>query len=107
MKKENKTKHKGWMEHFEQFLHEYCIKKGSFFIKDSVLYKLYGKWRQNKPSPLGKTQFNNFCKLYLNHKLIQKNCWFSVNESIKVHLTEDLINEMSKTGAKQKTKQKV
>jgi hypothetical protein len=104
VQQEDKTKHKGWMDHFEKYLHEYCIKKGSLFIKGSVLYRLYSKWRFRKPSPLGKAQFNNFCKLYFNHKVIKNHYWFSVHESIKVHLTEDLINEMRKPGAKQKTK---
>lgn len=107
VKVQDKTKYKGYLKLFEKYLHTYCIKKGSFFIKDSVLYKLYSKLCSTKRHPLGKAQFNNFCKLYFKNKLIKGHQWFAVDESIKEYLTEDLINEMSKTGAKQKKKQKI
>lgn len=106
LKKVNKTKHKGWVEHFNKYLHEYCIESGSFFVKDTVLYNLYDKWCFKKRSPLGFAQFNNFCKLYFNNKFINNHDWFSVNPSIKKHLTEDIMNEKVKINASKKTYKK-
>lgn len=94
LKKHNKTKDKGWMEHFTKYLHEYCIESGCFYIKDTVLYNLYDKWCYKKRSPLALAQFNNFCKLYFKNKFIKKNYWFAVDEKIQKYLTEDLIKEM-------------
>jgi hypothetical protein len=98
VKKTDKTKKKGYLEHFEKYLNEYCIKTGSFFIKDTVLYSISANWCYKKRNPLGFTQFTNHCKLYLNipkYKIIKDHCWFSVDHSIQKHLTEEMIKEMS------------
>lgn len=104
VKEQDKTKDKGWMEHFEKYLYFYSLKSGSFFIKDSVLYKLYSRWYGKKRRPLGFKQFNNFCKLYFFSEIIKKNYWFAVDPSIKNHLDEELIKEMRKKSADQKKK---
>lgn len=106
VKQHDKTKDKGWLEHFNKYLHVYCIKKGRLFIKDTVLYNLYDKWCYKKRKPLGFAQFNNFCKLYFDYKFIKKNNWFGVDRSINDHLTEDLINEMRKPNGSKKTYKK-
>ena len=102
IKKNDKTKEKGWMEHFEKYLYFFSIKSGSLFIKDSVLYKLYSRWYGKKRRPLGFDQFNNYCKLYFKNKLIKTNYWFAVDKYIKNHLDEELIKEMSTRSAVKK-----
>lgn len=99
VKPRSKVKDKGWIEHFQKYLSNYSIKKGSFFVKDIVLYKLYSQLFNKKHNPLGLVQFNNFCKMYFTTKLIKKNYWFGLNETIQNHLTEELINEMRKDSA--------
>jgi len=98
----DKSKNKSYQQHFEKYLHEYCIKNGGLFIKDTVLYNLYDKWCYKKRNPLSFKQFNNLCKSYFKEKLIDKHYWYSVDESIKTYLTEDLINEMRKSVKKKK-----
>jgi hypothetical protein len=104
LKPVDKTRHKGWLEHFNKYLNEYSIKSGGLFIKDTVLYNLYDKWCYKKRNPLGLTQFTNHCKLYFNWKLVYNHWWFKVDESIKNHLSENLIKEMSTRRAPKKVK---
>ena len=100
----DKTKEKGWMEHFEKYLFYFSLKSGSFYIKDSVLYKLYSRWYGKKRRPLGFKQFNNYCKLYFNNKLIKTHYWFAVDHSVKNHLDEELIKDMDSASQKKNKK---
>jgi hypothetical protein len=104
VEKEDKTKEKGWMDHFEKYLFFYSLKSGSFFAKDSVLYSLYSRWYGKKRRPLGFKQFNNHCKLYFKNKLIKTHYWFAVDHSIKNHLDEELIKDMDSASQKKNKK---
>lgn len=96
----DKTKYKGWKNHFDNYLKYYGIKKGGLFIKDVVLYNIYDKWtyKNHKKHPLSFKQFCNFCKLYFKSKRNQGNYWFGVDNGIIQHLTEVLINENKRKG---------
>lgn len=107
IKKQDKSKNKKWLEHFYKFKHELCIEKGGLFIKDTVLYNIYDKWCYKKRSSVSIAQFNNFCKLHYNFKIIDRHYWFSLNESITKQLTENMIKEMSKPRALKKTIKKI
>lgn len=107
IKSKNKIKNRNYKDHFDSYINHYSIKNGGLFIKDTVLYNLYDKWCYKKRHPLSFKQFNNFCKLYFKEKLIDKHYWFSVDESIKTYLTEDLINEMKKKNVQKKKDTKI
>jgi hypothetical protein len=106
----DKTKNKDWAKHFTTYLDHYSIKKGGLFINNNVLYNLYDKWcyKNHSKHLLGPKQFNKFCKLFFKHKVIKDQLWYAVDDSIKTHLTEDLINLMykKKTNAKKENKTK-
>lgn len=108
LKPQDKRKYPGYKLHFDKYLFKYSIKKGSFFVKDIVLYNLYDKWcfKRHKivnRKPLGLNQFINFCKLYFDCRLIKGHSWFGVDHSIQQHLTEE--NNMKKeTNAKKEEK---
>lgn len=102
----DKTKSKSYKNHFDSFLNHYKIKKGGFFIKDSVLYNLYDKWtyKNKNRHPLGKTQFINFCRFYFpKFKKIEKIFWFPIDHSINQYLSEELKRQMSETKDKKIT----
>lgn len=99
IKKKRKFKHnpKFLKEHFENYLSKYDIKKGSFFVKSSILYNLYDKWVYSfrKQRPLKTTQFDQFFKIFtFAIKSIDNENWFGIDKSIIKHLTEENINQM-------------
>ncbi len=97
IKRKVKTRRRFYKEHFENYLSKYNIKKGSFFVKSSVLYNLYDKWIYTfkKRNPLSSNQINDFFKLFnFKTKLIERDYWFGLDKSIIEHLTKDNINEM-------------
>lgn len=98
----DKTRQKGWTEHFVKYLSFYNIKKGGLFIANSVLYNLYDKWcyKNKNRRPLGANQFDKFCKVFFENKLVKGCNWSKIDKSIEQHLTEDLINLMYKKKAK-------
>jgi hypothetical protein len=106
----DKTKYKNWTKHFTTYLNHYSIKKGGLFINNNVLYNLYDKWcyKNHSKHLLGHKQFNKFCKLFFKHKVVKDQLWYAIDDSIKTHLTEDLINLMykKKTNAKKENKTK-
>lgn len=85
-----KVNQKRWGEHFQKFLNKYNIKKGSFLIKDVVLYNIYDKWAyKNKlKSQLTLNQFRKFCKVFFDST---KKGYFSVDNSVKNYLSENLL----------------
>ncbi len=100
-----KTKSRLFKKHFESYLNKYSINKGSFFVKDSVLYNLYDKWTYGfkKRNPLKISQLNQFFKIFkFESKSINNNKWFGLDKSIIKHLTEENINEMRKHAEKTK-----
>lgn len=105
----DKTRQKGWTDHFNKYLLHYGIKKGGLFIANNVLYNLYDKWtyKNNNRRPLGPNQFNNFCKVFFEYKNVQGRLWFKIDKSIEQHLTEDLIKLMYKKKAKGNAKKDI
>lgn len=102
-KSQEKTKMKHYKTHFDAFINYYKLKKGSFFIKDNVLYNLYDKWtyKNKNNNPLIKSQFINFCKLYFpKYKKIEKIHWFPIDHSINQYLSEELKRQMSEKDKK-------
>lgn len=98
-KKQNKTKRKPWLKHFQRFILKFDIKSGRFYIKDVVLYNLYDRWvyKNGKQNPLSFNQFLKFCNLFFKNpapKIINSQNWYSIDSSIQEHLTPDLINLM-------------
>jgi len=102
-KKKVKTRRKFYKEHFESYLMKYSIKKGSFFVKDSILYNLYDKWIYSfkKRNPLNITQINAFFKIFnFSSKIIDNDSWFGVDKSIIQHLSKDNLAKMRKHAEK-------
>lgn len=100
-KKQNKTKRKPWLTHFNKFIDKYQLKSGRFYVKDIVLYNLYDKWtyKNGNKNPLGFQQFLKFCRLFFSkpaRKMINKHEWFSIDSNIKNHLTDNLLELMKK-----------
>lgn len=96
-KKRIKTKRRYFKKHFENYLNKYSINKGSFFVKDSILYNLYDKWTYGfkKRNPLKLSQLNEFFKIFkFESKSVNNNKWFGLDKSIIKYLTEENINEM-------------
>lgn len=109
MKPIDKTKRKGWKQHFDRYLEKYSIKSGGFFVKYTVLYNLYDKWvyKNKNRHPLGIDQFKNFCKLYFDYKTVQKCYWFSVDKSIIQHLSEEDLKELKGNNSEEKKNKKI
>lgn len=95
-KLKDKTKSKLYKTHFDNYLKKYNIKKGTFFVKDTVLYNLYDKWTYGirKRNPLGIGNFNKFCKLYFKYVIKGRSYWFSIDKSIISHLSENDKNQL-------------
>lgn len=96
LKTHNKTHSKVYKQHFDNFLKKYEIKNGSFFIKDFVLFDLYDQWvyQIRKRRPFSYNQFQNFCKLYFEHKYIEPNNWYGVDQSIIRYLSEEMTHAL-------------
>ena len=97
VKKIDKTKRKPDKRHFDNYLNRYQIKKGSFFVKDLVLFNLYDKWtyENNKPHSLSFLNFNKFCQLYFKpYKIIENRFWYGLDNSIIKYFTEEMKKQM-------------
>lgn len=101
LQEDNPTKYKGHSDHFKKYLSHYSINKGGIFIANSVLYNLYDKWcyKNKRRRQLGPNQFDKFCKIFFEQKMIRGCKWSAIDNSIEQHLTEDLINLMYKKKA--------
>lgn len=100
-KKQNKTKRKPWLKHFQKFVDKFELKSGSFYIKDIVLYNIYDKWvyKNGKKNPLSFHQFLKFCNLFFKKpakKIINGHEYFGMDKNIQKYFNDNLL-ELMKT----------
>lgn len=90
---QDKTKMPSYKRHFETFLKKFNLTKGTFQLKTSVAYDLYDKWQYDNGNdyrnPLSAYVFDEFMKLYFNHKLDYPTLYIGVDRSILNILTDE------------------
>lgn len=89
----DKTESPYYKTHFENFIKNYDIKRGTFKMKGVILYDLYDKWHyetlKRKYNTLSYQLFVQFMELFTNFKQDHYNIYFSVNPNILDHLTDE------------------
>jgi arginyl-tRNA--protein-N-Asp/Glu arginylyltransferase len=97
-KSRDRVKAKSWSTHFQNFIKNYDLKPGTYFIESFVLYYLYDSWvyKNKKKQPLSERQFRAFLKLHFENRRITQNRteWYGVTEDILQHLPEEHLQQL-------------
>jgi len=99
-------------KHFEVFIKKFELESGSLFIKFSVLYDTYIKWRHNNrlKTQLGKQTLVEFMNLYFKRKKDNNEIYYGLDPKILNNLTHEqklqCLSQKSKLNAIKKENQK-
>src|ERR1039457_1705846 len=108
--KTNKTKSPTYRKHFEAFLKNCNLSKGTYWLEAHILRDLYDEYTYNNGiHPIGLHQFNAFLKMYFEFKVPKNECYyFGIDKKKLKNLTEERMVALRETRNKlsEKSRQK-
>jgi hypothetical protein len=109
--KKYSVKYKSVHQHFNRFLNIHNIKPGKLFIEADVFYHVYDTWayRNKIRKNFSYERFATICELYFDSKFFDGSevLWFSVDESIKQHISTQAVTNWRQGRKRRGKKSKV